>query len=256
MQWYYSKNHERQGPISQEELDALFQAGRLSPETLVWREGMLNWTEYRLAMGLDQEGTYCAECRQPFSKDNLVKFDQTYVCGGCKMVYLQRLREGVAGFGGIWRYKKLIILKRDAVFPDRCVKCNEPANGFKLKRSLMWHSPILYVLLCSILVYALVALLVSRRAVVHVGLCEVHRAKRKRNIFISWGIMSASIICFVLSAVYGVMVGVIGLILLVAAAIYSSATVLMVSPRFIDKMEVKLSGAGKAFLDSLPEKPF
>ena len=43
-QWYYAdRNRQRQGPIEAGELAALFRRNEVSPDTLVWREGLEQW---------------------------------------------------------------------------------------------------------------------------------------------------------------------------------------------------------------------
>jgi Zn-dependent protease with chaperone function len=42
--WYYLIGAERRGPITEHELRALAQTGKVTPSTLVWKEGMQNWT--------------------------------------------------------------------------------------------------------------------------------------------------------------------------------------------------------------------
>jgi len=43
-QWYYAdRNRQRQGPVDAEALRALFRRGALTPDTLVWREGLEQW---------------------------------------------------------------------------------------------------------------------------------------------------------------------------------------------------------------------
>ena len=44
MNWYYEKAGQRQGPITEAELDRLLASGEISATTLVWSEGMANWT--------------------------------------------------------------------------------------------------------------------------------------------------------------------------------------------------------------------
>ncbi len=44
MNWYYDQGGQRQGPIDESELDRLVASGTVRPETLVWCEGMANWT--------------------------------------------------------------------------------------------------------------------------------------------------------------------------------------------------------------------
>ncbi len=41
--WHYMKNGTQTGPVSTDELRALFTSGSLSGETLVWREGLAVW---------------------------------------------------------------------------------------------------------------------------------------------------------------------------------------------------------------------
>jgi FtsH-binding integral membrane protein len=42
--WYYSEAGKRVGPVSQEKLLVLVKRGRLSPNTMVWRTGMHDWS--------------------------------------------------------------------------------------------------------------------------------------------------------------------------------------------------------------------
>jgi len=43
MNWYYALGDQRQGPVSDSELDALIASGKINENTLVWKEGMANW---------------------------------------------------------------------------------------------------------------------------------------------------------------------------------------------------------------------
>ncbi len=43
VQWYYARNDQQFGPVSAAELKQLADAGRLSPDDLLWREGMESW---------------------------------------------------------------------------------------------------------------------------------------------------------------------------------------------------------------------
>ena len=44
MNWYYEKAGQRQGPVPESELDRLLASGEINAATLVWSEGMANWT--------------------------------------------------------------------------------------------------------------------------------------------------------------------------------------------------------------------
>ena len=51
-QWYYSKNNQRQGPVSSEQLKQLAATGQLQPSDLVWKEGMAQWAAASSIKGL------------------------------------------------------------------------------------------------------------------------------------------------------------------------------------------------------------
>jgi hypothetical protein len=44
MNWYYEQNGQRQGPVPESELPKLLASGAITQRTLVWREGLANWT--------------------------------------------------------------------------------------------------------------------------------------------------------------------------------------------------------------------
>jgi hypothetical protein len=46
MKWYYVEGGQQQGPVSDAELEGKSRAGAITPETLVWREGMANWQPF------------------------------------------------------------------------------------------------------------------------------------------------------------------------------------------------------------------
>jgi uncharacterized membrane protein len=42
--WYYAENNEQKGPVNESELKTQLAGNRLPPDTLVWSDGMANWT--------------------------------------------------------------------------------------------------------------------------------------------------------------------------------------------------------------------
>lgn len=118
MPWYYAENGQQKGPVTDEEFQSLVTAGNVRADTLVWRDGMAAWAPYStVAPGA---GTVpgatpaplgqvtCVECRQPFPPEQTVQFGNNFVCGNCKPIYLQKLREGAttsSGFIGGRRQK-------------------------------------------------------------------------------------------------------------------------------------------------------
>lgn len=47
MSWFYAKNGQQQGPVTDEEMAAKIASGEIRPDTLVWRAGMAGWQPSR-----------------------------------------------------------------------------------------------------------------------------------------------------------------------------------------------------------------
>jgi hypothetical protein len=77
------------------------------------------------------------------------------------------------------------VVPRDAVLPPRCVKCgNLPADPW-LTKTFSWHSPGLYVLLVSPILFLIVALIVQKKIKLSVPLCATHKSIRKKRLWLS-----------------------------------------------------------------------
>lgn len=115
MNWFYVDAGQQAGPVDDAQLNELVRAGKISAETLVWREGLANWQPYRDATGggvavvqppgpnapfgaasagSGADEAVCAECRGVFKKQDMVTFGNSYVCANCKPVFMQRMAEG------------------------------------------------------------------------------------------------------------------------------------------------------------------
>jgi hypothetical protein len=53
--WYFSRNGDRQGPLSTRELRRLVRSGALTKQDLVWKEGMADWAPAAKVRGLFAE---------------------------------------------------------------------------------------------------------------------------------------------------------------------------------------------------------
>ena len=89
---------------------------------------------------------------------------------------------------GCWRDGDAAVVRRPvADLPDRCVRCNQAAGGFRLERKHSFYHPLLYVVLVlSPLIYVIVALIMRKTAIVRIGLCPDHRARRRKGILVGW----------------------------------------------------------------------
>jgi uncharacterized RDD family membrane protein YckC len=121
MNWHYLEGSEQRGPIPDADLEALFRAGTVQPDTLVWREGMAEWQPYAQAKSLPGGAplrmagpvsappgqVLCAECGQAFPPEEVIRHGNQFICAACKPVFLQKLKEGVMpqavlNYAGFW----------------------------------------------------------------------------------------------------------------------------------------------------------
>ena len=158
------------------------------------------------------------------------------------------------GMNTVWRNNSLLVMTKEALLPNRCIKCNAPADE-QLKRKLTWHHPALYLLaLASLLIYIVVALVVRKSATVNVGLCEHHSSARRRNVLITCALAFACVVSFVAASLLedGTFVA-LGVLLLLATAIYGIVTLRVVVPTKIDNYFVWLKGIDANYLQQFPE---
>ena len=103
MSWFYSDNGQRKGPVDETGLGQLVASGVIRRDTMVWRAGMTEWQKYSdvlqnmppptVAIPSTEAG-HCGECGRPFPSSELVAINGVLICGTCKPIHLQRLREG------------------------------------------------------------------------------------------------------------------------------------------------------------------
>ena len=269
MQWYYSSDAQQQGPVSTAELEALARTGRVTPETLVWREGLPNWVTYSSVAAneptpplagavpaTDAALAHCAECGKNFPKDTMVAFENSHICAACKPLFFQKLREGVAtGGAGIWRSKKQLVTTLNPVLPARCVKCNAPTEAAPIKRNLYWHPPLYYLaLLVNVIVYVIVAMLVRKRSTAMVFICPEHRAQRRNAIIVAWLLGVGGIATVIAGAVNDAgWLAAVGGAAVLGGLIYGIVRGRLVFATKIDKERLWLGGCGKDFLAAFPE---
>lgn len=105
MNWFYAtKDKTQAGPVDETTLSELLRSGTITPETLIWKEGMDGWKPYSAVLGLPGQFTpaptlapgqvVCAECGQTFAVDQTVSIGGRLICAGCKPLALQRFQEG------------------------------------------------------------------------------------------------------------------------------------------------------------------
>lgn len=257
MNWFYLEGNNQKGPVSDSQLDELLQSGKISPKTMVWREGMPQWQPLNAARPGDPSGVVCVECGKTFPPEETIKLNNMPVCAQCKPIFLQRMAEAATmpSTGSLWRHNSRLVTRTETVFPDRCVKCNAPAGGFRLKRTLYWsHPAYLLLLLCNLLILLIVYLIVRKKAIVHIGLCEQHRSRRKLGITILLSSVGLGLVLLICAAGFGSgWLAAIGVVVLLGGAITGGIMARTVTPTKIDKEYVWLSGVNRDFMADLPE---
>ena len=156
---------------------------------------------------------------------------------------------------GVWRDGKVLVTSLDAVMPERCVKCNEPADEPTKARKVFWHHPLIYLLvLLNVVLYAVVALIVRKKVIVAAGLCADHKARRKRSVMLTWaGVLGGIVVMYVgASSSMGVLGVGLGILLILASLLVGLIFARIVHAQKIDNSYVRLRGCGTPFLDSLP----
>jgi hypothetical protein len=157
---------------------------------------------------------------------------------------------------GAWRDGNLLAMTKGFDLPDRCLKCNLPANGWRLKRDLSWHSPIWFVLVAvSPLIYIIVAMIVRKTGKAAIPLCPAHRRRRRNAILVGWLTALLGILVIFAGAAmtehseYGV-IG--GALLLLFGVVYGVVRSQVAVPQRIDKRLIWLKKVHPDFLAELP----
>ncbi len=166
--------------------------------------------------------------------------------------------------GGVWREGKLLVMHKRATLPDRCVKSNQPAHGRRLKRNLYWHPWWVYfTILIHLLVYIILALVLRKHAVIHIGLSSEWFAKRRRATLIGWGSVVVALALVVTGVVMldghfetGIQMIAASPFPFFGGAIYGLVAARMVAPKRITNDYVWLKGVHPDYLAELPPWPY
>lgn len=166
-----------------------------------------------------------------------------------------RLREALSAEvgGDCWRDGRQLVVRPGCTLPERCIKCNEPAQQLK-GRSFYWHHPGLYVVaLLNLVIYAVVAAIVRKRTRVTVGLCARHQTRRRASLAVSAaGTLIGLAMLFVAFANESVALGSVGSVVTLASLVVGivGSRVLVVTR--IGENYTRFDGAAPEFLETLP----
>lgn len=167
---------------------------------------------------------------------------------------------------GLFRKGNQLVMHKQASLPDRCVKSNQPAGGLRLRRSLSWHHPMLYLtLFIGVLIFVILAVILRKQATIEIGLSEEWFRKRRSAILVGWilalsGIAIAALSLLAISDPHGQMAwagwGIpIGILTLLGGMIFGLLNSQMVTPARITDNFIWLKGVHPDFLADLPAWP-
>jgi hypothetical protein len=161
MNWYYALGDQRQGPVSDADLDALIAAGTVTEITLVWRDGMLNWAplkEARPAAAADVPAGWirCTATGRYFPPEEIVYLDGKPYSGAAKPGVLQEvLQTGVLPSSEIgrtgppWENRKELGFFPAIAQTVKGVLLEPSATFSAMKREGGLASPLLYEVMMS-----------------------------------------------------------------------------------------------------------
>jgi hypothetical protein len=165
--------------------------------------------------------------------------------------------------GGIWRHGELLVMHKMAQLPDVCVKSGEPTKT-RLKRNLQWFNPLIYLaLLVNVLVFAVLASILAKRATIYIGLSEYWLKRRRNAILAGWLIGLAGTATFIGSFValaaeidwwWALML--LSIVLMIFGLCWGQYRGRMVHPHKIDEQYVWLKGVHPNVLAMFPAWPY
>ena len=170
-----------------------------------------------------------------------------------------------SGFDGLWRQGNVLVMHKQAPLPPICLKSGQPATQW-LRRKLIWHPPwVALTVLIAIPVYIVVALILTKRATIVIGLTEEWAARRWRRILIAVGLFVTGVAMVVAAFWLGSQGGESevwfvllppGIVCALAAAAYGQYACRLVWPQRITDQYVWLKGVHPSFLEHLPPWPY
>src|SRR3990172_773543 len=102
MQWYYINHGNTLGPFTIEEMKALVHDGKVVSGTPVWNNRMTKWQTWASTRLSDETAVdnrspgktaHCTECGKEFLQENMVHFENAWICTQCKPAFFQKLKE-------------------------------------------------------------------------------------------------------------------------------------------------------------------
>lgn len=154
---------------------------------------------------------------------------------------------------GAWRAGDVLVFHRQTRLPDRCLKTGAPAT-LRLRKKLQWYPQwVGFLVLFSPLIFAIVALVVMKRAQVELPLCDAAKKRRTTGLLVGWLGSVASIgLIAAGGATEVVPLILLGLLAMLGCIIAGAILATLVRPVKIDEQYVCVRGVHESVLAELP----
>jgi len=230
MEWYYAKDGKQVGPQTEAEFNQLVENGEIQRATLIWNQEMSDWVTYAEFANLPPE----LPSSLPVSKINS------------------------SGVADVWNAGNTLVIRKGALLPCRCVKCNQPSEGAPITKKLSYNQPWVYILiLLNLIIMLIVAACTAKKATVDIPVCEFHRAKVKNGVLLSWLFCLGSIAMIIAAIGLSYLwLGVLGVVSLFVGIAVGMTRGRLVYPSKIDTEYVWLKGVCFEYLEELPPGNF
>src|SRR5207237_4145923 len=88
----------------------------------------------------------------------------------------------------------MIVMPKEATLPPLCIRCGLRSDS-RVSVRFYWHHPAVYAaFLVNLIVYAIVAAIVRKTALINVPLCDEHKKARTFWTLIGLGVMLAGMV--------------------------------------------------------------
>ena len=167
---------------------------------------------------------------------------------------------------GLWRDKRDLVMHKDAKLPNVCVKTGVQTTRAGIVRRMSWYSPwVALAILVNLILFIILALVLSKKATVEIPLSDDARATRRSNLMICWAFGLASLaamigcILVLLNSLnpHPFFVGgfFVALILMIVTVMIGQRFSRILRPTRITKTHIWLRGVHGNILDHLPPMP-
>lgn len=201
---------------------------------------------------------FCQNCGQPIG-------DQDEFCVGCGSRQTPAPRpSGAVPFAaqtapGAKRQGNLLFVPLGVALPPYCVRCGAPSTGEPIKQNYRWHPSWVYLLILpGVLIYLIVAAIVSKKCILAVPVCDAHRRQRLNFLLVGLALL---LMCVPIGLLFGRLVGgaddvgwsLLMIVVLFFTSIFMFAARALLQPKMISDTHALFKKAGENFLNMLPE---